>query len=425
MLRSFRRLTPFVATILLIEFLDELVYGAREAAWPLVRSDLGLTYAQIGILLGLPGLIGSIVEPVLGILGDIWRRRVLVLGGGAIFAAALLLTALSRDFVLLLASFILFYPASGAFVSLSQATLMDHAPDRHEQNMARWTFAGSLGVTVGPLALGASALLGGGWRGLYLFFAGLTLVLLGLAWRHTAAASPAAPENLEIGDRPPPAQAGSDALADAGLPRSPEAHGTGAGRALLVGLAATLRDLRRGDVLRWLVLLQFSDLMLDVLLGYLALYFVDVAGATPTQAGLAVAVWTGVGLLGDFLLIPLLERVDGLRYLRASVLVELVLFPAFLLARPWVVRLVLAGLLGLGNSGWYAILQARLYSALPGRSGTAMALTSMGSAAGALLPLAIGLAAERLGLGAALWLLLLGPLALLAGLPRGTKANRL
>lgn len=37
-------------------------------------------------------------------------------------------------------AFILFYPASGAFVNLSQATLMDSETDRHEQNMARWGF---------------------------------------------------------------------------------------------------------------------------------------------------------------------------------------------------------------------------------------------------------------------------------------------
>jgi len=34
------------------------------------------------------------------------------------------------------------------------------------------------------------------------------------------------------------------------------------------------------------------------------------------EAAASVAVWTGVGLLGDFLLIPLLERVKGMDYLR-------------------------------------------------------------------------------------------------------------
>ena len=88
----------FTLTLLAIEFLDEFVFGAREAAWPLIRTDLGLSYAQVGLLLTLPSLVSSIVEPFLGILGDVWKRRILILGGGAVCSLALLLTALSQDF---------------------------------------------------------------------------------------------------------------------------------------------------------------------------------------------------------------------------------------------------------------------------------------------------------------------------------------
>ena len=108
---------------------------------------------QIGVLLGLPGIVSGLTEPVLGILGDVWKRRVLVLGGGTIFALSLLLTGFSRTYVWLLLSFVLFSPASGAFVSLSQATRMDVAPQHRERNMARWIFAGSLGVVLGPVVL--------------------------------------------------------------------------------------------------------------------------------------------------------------------------------------------------------------------------------------------------------------------------------
>jgi FSR family fosmidomycin resistance protein-like MFS transporter len=128
--------TFFAVTLLAIEFLDEFVFGIREAAWPLIRTDLGLGYAQIGLLLSVPSVVSDLVEPVLGILGDVWRRHLVVLGGG-VFALALLLTALSRGFPALLTVFILLYPASGAFVTLSQATLMDADASRHEQNMAR------------------------------------------------------------------------------------------------------------------------------------------------------------------------------------------------------------------------------------------------------------------------------------------------
>jgi len=193
---------------------------------------------------------------------------------------------------------------------------MDSGPDRHEQNMARWAFAGSLGVMAGPIAL-SMATLNLGWRGLFVLFAGLTLIPLAVAYRL----------RLAIGQR-----------------------GT-AGVGFKAGLVGALRALCRGEVLRWPTLLEFSDLMLDVLLGFLALYFVDVVGATPAQAGMAVTVWTGLGLLGNLLLIPLLEHVPGLRYLRLSAAVELGLFLAFLLAPGFWVKLALVGLLGLFNTG--------------------------------------------------------------------------
>ena len=75
--------------------------------------------------------------------------------------------------------------------------------------------------------------------------------------------------------------------------------------------------------------------------------------------------------------------------------------------------------MGLLNAGWYAVLQAKLYDALPGRSGTALAAGNLAGLVGGLIPLGLGLTAQAVGLGATMWLLLAGPLALLAGLPRG------
>jgi FSR family fosmidomycin resistance protein-like MFS transporter len=48
--------------------------------------------------------------------------------------------------------------------------------------------------------------------------------------------------------------------------------------------------------------------------------------------------------------------------------------PAFLLARTTWAKVVLPGVLGLFNAGWYSILKAPLYSAMPGQSGTVMAV---------------------------------------------------
>ncbi len=388
------RLSRFAIVLLLIEFLDELVYGAREAAWPLIRDDLGLSYAQIGLLLGLPGVIGSLIEPIIGILGDVWKRRTLVLGGGLVYAAAAVGVAAGSQFFALLVFFSLLSPASGSFVSLSQAALMDEAPDRHEKNLARWTFAGSLGVVAGPLALGAAVWMGLGWRGLFTAFGVLALALVALAWRF--------PFPLPAGNK----QGHSDRLG------------------FRQGARDALAALRRKEVLRWLVLLEFSDLMLDILLGFLALYFVDVVGVSPAQAGIAVAVWSGLGLLGDFLLIPLLERVKGLDYLRISVLIELLLYPAFLLVPGYAAKVALAGLLGFFNAGWYSVLKGRLYSSMPGQSGTVMTVNNITGAAASLIPVGLGLIGQRWGLQAVMWALLAGPIALGIGIPGKIRLGR-
>ncbi len=381
--RTARGIVIFTTTLLAIEFLDEFVFGTLEAAWPLIRDDLRLTYAQIGLLIGLPSLVGNVVEPVLGLLADAGHRRALILGGGVAFAGAVLLSGVAPEFLVLMAALALFNPASGAFVSLAQATLMDVDPRRHEQWMARWTLAGSLGVVAGPLALGAASLIGLGWRELMIGLAGLAAGLTVLTWRQ----------------------------------RFPAPHGGPPHTSLRAGLAGLVSALRRGEVWRWLILLEFSDLMLDVLLGFLALYFVDVVGVNQALAGLAVAVWMGVGLVGDALLIPLLERVRGLTYLRASAAIMLALYPAFLLAPAFEIKLALVGLLGLFNAGWYAILKGRLYSSMPGQSGTVMTVGSVTGMVAWLVPAGLGWMAERFGLPAVMWLLLAGPLALLFGLP--------
>lgn len=386
-----RHLYRFIFVLLLIEFLDELVGGVREAAWPLLREDLQLSYAQIGLLISVPGVVGNLIEPALGILADTWKRRVLILGGGLIFVLSSVLAAASGGFWPLLLAYTMFYPASGAYVSLSQAVLMDLEPERHEQNMARWTFAGSLGVVIGPLLLSGAAGLGWSWRVPFWAAAGLASLVLAVSWAAYMNSSVTAHVQANEGQI-----------------------------TFWQGLVNAGKALKRKAVLRWLVLLEFSDLMLDILLSFLALYLVDVAGLPPATAGLAVAIWTGVGLLGDFLLIPLVERISGLAYLRVSAAFELVLFPIFLLAPSLAVRLVALGLLGFFNSGWYSILQGQLYSAMPGQSGTVMTLSDVSGLVGRLIPLGIGLLAQQFGLGPAMWVLILGPVALLVGLPRGT-----
>ena len=386
-----RRFTLPAAVLLFlaIEFLDELVDGVGSAAWPLIRDDIHLTYVQVGLLVSIPGILSSFIEPVVGILGDIGYRRLLVIGGGLAFAASLALVSISHGFVVLLVAWIVFFPASGAFVTLSQASLMDVDPARREQNMARWEFVGSVANVIGPLALTAAIALGLGWRGAFLGVAALAI----------------------------PAIAAAGRVPIAGERRGPRRDET----AFREGVRTALNAAKQFHITRWFILLAASDLMLDVFKSFLALYMVDVVGLSESGAALTLAVWIAAGLFGDLLLIPLLERVRGLTYLRFSVAAVLVLYPTFLIAPSFELKLIAAGLLGFANAGWYSILQGHAYTSMPGRSGTVMALGNVFGIAGYLLPLGLGAAASTWGLDTAMWLLLAGPLVLLAGLPRRAR----
>jgi MFS transporter, FSR family, fosmidomycin resistance protein len=314
-------------------------------------------------------------------MGDTSRRRLVMVIGGVAFTTSAAVTAAAGDFSLLLAALVLGNPASGAFVSLAQATLMDSDPRERVRNMARWTLAGSFGYVGGPVLLVLAVYLGIGWRGA---IAVLAAAALPLAIGASRFSSPRARSVQPVG------------------------------RAVREALAA----IRRREIVRLLLILEAADLLVDGFHGFVALYLVYGAGQTASLAALGVGVWTGAGLVGDWLLLPLLRRATGARVIRVTALLSLGAYPAFLLVPGLSPKLALLVALGLLNSGWYAIPKAWLYDALPDRSGAAVAVGGLGGLVAALVPLALGLLAGAAGIAATMWVLLLAPVALLALTPR-------
>ena len=378
---------------LAVEFADELVDGTKSAAIPLIKHDLVLTYFEVGLLAAVPLLLGSLIELPVGVLsGTGRRRRRFVLTGGLVFIASVLAAGLAGSFPVLLAALVIFFPASGAFVSLTQSALMDAYPDRRAQHMARWTLAGAVGSVAGPLLVAAVVAGGGSWRLAFI----LVAVAAAVSWLGIAATGPVAETAAE------------DDGADEEPGRWP-------------GLRPALRITLAAGAVRWLLLLETSDLLLDVFTGFLALYLVASVHASPLVAAVGVAVRLGAGLAGYALLTPVLERLSPLRVLRASVLASGVLFPAFLLVPGVAPKLIILAALSIATAPWYPVLMAELYACLPGRSGLAVSLSSAAALVGAAGPLVVGLLAQEVGLTWAMAVLCAVPVLMLAAPGRAAR----
>jgi FSR family fosmidomycin resistance protein-like MFS transporter len=378
----------FLLALYGVELLDELIFGLQGAVLPYLKTDLALNYTEIGLLLTIPGLVGIVGEPFIGLLADTRHRRALVIVGIVATALGLLLVGAGQSFWIILLAFCILYVASGAYVSLAQATLIDRDPARAEQTMARWTLLGSIGVTIAPLLVTALFYLGYSWRGLYLSLAGVSGIYTALLLRQRF-----------------------DSHAGAEKRASP--------RAMLCDLLAALRN---RELLRWVIVTELADLMLDKLLEVTGLYFHDVVGVDLGAASGAVAVLTMAGLIGGALLVPALEKIDGLRVLRVSAVIVLAAYIALLLVPNMWLKYALLALVSFSTSGWYPILRGRTYAVLPGQSGMIVAITSLGNVSSVFVPLIVGRVADVLGLQSAMWLLALGPIALLIGLPRSANS---
>jgi MFS transporter, FSR family, fosmidomycin resistance protein len=384
---------------LAVEFVDELFDGTKSAALPLIKHALSLSYLQIGLLSAVPLLAGSVLELPVGVIsGSGARRRRFILAGGLIFIVSVLAVGLAPAFAVLLVALTIFFPASGTFVSLSQSALIDSATDRQAQLMARWTLAGSAGAVAGPLLVVTVLAAGGTWRPAFMACAACSAaawLAVAVTGRTEGTGEPAAGQELS----PARARTGDCAAADdeSGWP----------------GLRLAIGIVRRSGALRWLLLLEVADLLLDVFTAFLALYLVEAAHAGPLAAALGVGVRLGAGLVGDIVLIRLLERFDSRRVLRASVWLTLGLLPAFLLANGLGAKLMLLAALTLATAPWYPVLQAELFGSLPGRSGLAVSLSSAAGLAGGLGPLAVGLLAQQFGLSWAMAALCAAPVIML------------
>jgi len=375
--------------------LDEVISGFPFVGLPLLRDQFGLSYEQVGVLFGVSALSGMILAPLINLLSDRRSKRWWILAGLLGLVLSFVLMGSAHHFDVLLLAFILYAPAGDAGVGLSQAVLIDQAPQNGTRTMTRWVLMSSIGDVLSPLTVALIVTLHLGWPALCWLGAALWLGA-------TMAIGPQRFPNTH------------DAAAN---------NNTSSDASLWAGLRHALRD---PLLLRWAALALIPTMLDEVFLGFVSLYLHDILHASQEAIGLILTFALAGALLSLFALDRLIisMTIPPRRLLLWFVVLGLLGVIGLLTTRSIVLAACALFVISLGAAGWYPIAQAEAYTRLPGRSGTVRAVLSLGAPFEVALPGIVGFIAGRFGLLAGVGFLGLAPLLMLMLLPWRNKKGR-
>ncbi|HZU68441.1 MAG TPA: MFS transporter [Ktedonobacteraceae bacterium] len=383
----FRNLSPLRLILLSMGLFDELMTGFLIVGMPLLRDQLGLTYAQVGLLFSAGAISSMILEPIINLVSDRGSKRWWILGGLLVLACDFALAGTIRSFGWLLFVFIVLYPAIGTAVGLSEAALIDSAPGDGMRTMTRWTLMSSIGDLLSPLVVSAFVTLSMGWTGLCWLAVGLWLGVATI-----------------LSLRP--------------FPRPVSSHHNEE-ESESIGILKSLRKaLRDPLLLRWAILAILPTMLDEIFIGFAALYMHDVLHVSEVVIGLVIVIHMIGGFLGLMILDRLVKRIAAHRLLIGLAVLTLPGMIGFLaLHSIWLVACSLF-VMSLGASGLYPIAQAGAYARQPGHSAMVRTVIGLGAPFEIVLPGIVGLVASRFGLLAGVGLLGLAPVLILIIVPK-------
>ena len=177
------RLVAVLAALNVLSFLDRQLLVALA---PLLIADLGLTRAEVGLLVGISFIgVFAVGTLVVGVLADRWNRPRLIASGLALWSGATALTAMASGMASLAACRALVGVGEAALPPTGLAMIGDRVPGR------RLGFATGVFYAGVPVGFALSFLLSGllgprlGWRACFVLLGALglggTLLVLRLA----------------------------------------------------------------------------------------------------------------------------------------------------------------------------------------------------------------------------------------------------
>jgi len=161
--------------------LDNLVV---TTALPVIRGDLDASLPQLEWMVNAYTLTFAVLLLTGAALGDRYGRKLLFVGGLAIFTAASAVAALSTSADVLVAARAL-QGVGGAIVTPLTLTILSAAVPREKRGLVlgAWGGIAGLAIAVGPV-VGGAIVEGIAWQWIFWINVPLGLVALPLAWRH-------------------------------------------------------------------------------------------------------------------------------------------------------------------------------------------------------------------------------------------------
>ena len=367
-------------------FSDELMGGLPDVLMPTIQQQLGLTLAQIGLLRQAMETVSQVVDPIHGLLLDVWDRKWLMGLGAAGVGIAIAIIGLAPTFTLLLLAYALFGVAGGPLTHTGDVLVVEAYPSAPDRAYSRSVLIDTIGAALAPLSVTLVFWLGLSWRWLLVGVGVSALLYAGLILR-------------------------------TGFPRPAQAE-MASTLSLWRILAGNLREVfANPQARRWLIFLFFFDL-LETPFVLKTVWLAQEVGMSQALVGVYVAAEMGVGIVSLLVLDRWRARAETGHVLRVVTMAVALLFPLWLLVPGIYSRFVLMLPLTFFFAMFWPISKASALISAPGRAG---ALTAVSSLFGFLpFPLLFALLAQAIGLTNAMLAVFLPAVAVIGWLVRDT-----
>lgn len=173
--------TRLIGLLALLMFLNYADRGSLSVAAPLLKDQLRLDAAQMGVLLSSFFWTYALAQPVAGVVAQKFPIRWVLAGGLTVWAGATMLCGVTTGFASLLVLRLMLGLGESVIFPANARLLAEHAPDR-QRGFANAII--SVGMFVGPAAgtlAGGLILARFGWQAVFLCLGAVSLLWL-LPW---------------------------------------------------------------------------------------------------------------------------------------------------------------------------------------------------------------------------------------------------